>query len=280
MDIIPQNECNHNGLNDLLKNFFIYFYMHGNGTEWIDYDLPPPSVLKHVNTGIFIGWALDGYFGTNKGETYLNDIIARYLITFKDQKAQRLPYKPQEQLLDSKTHLDYTKHKLREFQGLKSIVRAASVAQRADTKKDHVFYAIKFFCEDLIIQQGFPTYSQLLEFAQQNFEHKENSTLKAKCRSIFNWYEARDFTIPKKKIYENLNNYWESTKMTRIENMKQMNKERNETSKAKVLGAITELKHLNKKITGNAIARITKQNVKTARKWLKEIKINNPQLLV
>ena len=278
MDIIPHNENKGNGLEGLLKNFFVYFYMQGaNGTEWIDYDLPPPNILKHINTGIFIGWALDGYFGTNRGQTYLNDIIARYLITFKDQKAQRLPYKPQKDLLDSKTHLDYTKHKLREFQGLKSIVRAISVAERADTKKDHVFYAIKFFTEDLIISQGMPTYDQLFSFALTSFEYKEKSTLKAKCRNIFNWYEERDFTIPNSRNFKQTKKEYQ---MTRIENMKQMNKERNETSRAKVLGAITELKHLGKKITGNAIARITGQNVKTARKYLKEIKINNPELLV
>ena len=274
MNIIPQNEHNHHGLEGLLKNFFIYFYQTGNGTEWIDYDLPPPGVLKHVRNGIFIGWALDGYFGTNKGQTYLNDIIARYLITFKDNKAQRLPYKPQKDLLDSKTHLDYTKHKLREFQGLKSIARASKIVSQqrnSDSKQDHVFYAIKFFCEDLIFSQGIPTYSQLLEFAEQNFKYKESSTLRAKCRSIYNWYEERDFTILKKKKYENLNNYWEITQMTRKENLKEINNKRNETSKAKVLGAITELQHLNKKITGNAIARITGQNVKTARKYLKEI---------
>ncbi len=219
MDIIPQNKTK---IYKLIENsFFLYFYMpNANGTEWIDYDLPIPTLLHHTERGVYIGWVLKGYFGTNKGIEYLNDIVARYLITFKT--SQRLPYKPQQATITEKTHKSLGKHRLKSFQGLKSIVRAKKlVATRSDNFKDHVFWAIKFFCEDLIISQGIPTYQQLESFAFNSFDYKEKSTLKAKCRSVFNWYDVRDFKIPKR--YKQTK---EEYKVTRTENITKMNKQR------------------------------------------------------
>ncbi len=271
MDSIAKTDSKINELDAFLKNFFIYFYMESaNGTEWIDYDLPTPSVLQHTIHGIFIGWALDGYFGTKEGQAFLNDVIARYLITFRDLKTERLPHKPQKRYINDKTHLDLRTHKLKEFQGLKSIARASKVShtRNSDVKKDHVFWAIKFFCEDLIISQGVPMFSQLIDFAKQHFSYKEFSTLRAKCRSIFNWYEERDFELPKRKD----RTPWEEDRVRRTENAKKVSAEKAQKNRAKVLGAITELQHLNKKITGVAIQQITGQNIKTCRKYLKEWK--------
>jgi hypothetical protein len=269
--IIAQNEKETKSLEVILKNYFLYFYMpHYNGTEWLDYDLPIPTMLKHSQRGIFIGWALDGFFGTKKGQDFLNDIIARYLITFP--MSERLPYKPQKEAISEETHLSNGKYKLKEFQGLKAIVRAKKLStRRADNFHDHVFWAIKFYCEELIQSQGIATYDQMIGFAFVNFEYKEGSTLRAKVRSVFNWYEERDFKLSRK------NKNWEDDMERRKENAKKVSEEKAKLHKAKVLGAITQLQHLEKKLTAVNIQKLTNQNPRTVRKYLKEYKQAQPQ---
>ena len=173
--------------------YWLSFHFMGNGTEWIDQGLPTPSYLEHINKGYLIAWAIDGYFGTQQGTQYLNDIIARVLITFKDLKPKRQLYKPK---IESASHYLPKIYKLKELQNLKSLRKQIHAPTRADNFEDHVFWSIKLFCEDLIRTQGLPTFSQLEEFAYSNFNYKDKSTLRAKCRSIFNWYETNDWELP------------------------------------------------------------------------------------
>lgn len=65
----------------------------------------------------------------------------------------------------------------------------------ADKFEDFIFWAIKFYCEDLIRSQGMATAEQLIDFAYNNFEGRERSTLKAKCRSVWHWYDQRDWQL-------------------------------------------------------------------------------------
>ena len=147
MDIIPQNQHDYKliALSAIFsENFFLYFSMEdGNGTEWYNYGLPTPTLLYHSNRGIYIGWALNGVFGTRKGQEYLEDIVARFLITFRDEKAQRLAYKPSIDTLQSQTHINPTSYELKQFKGLKSISNTHKKPQlRTDTHTDNIFWAI------------------------------------------------------------------------------------------------------------------------------------------
>lgn len=216
------------------NQYWIFFHFQGNGTEWIDQGLPIPTYLEHINKGYLIAWAINGYFGTQKGTEYLNDIIARVLITFKDLKPQRLCYKPK---IENASHYLPKIYKLQELQTLKSIKTRIKAPARADSFEDHVFWSIKLYCEDLIRNQGLPAFSQLEDFAYSNFDHKDKSTLKAKCRSIFNWYESKDWQLPYKRKTKTA----EELKLTRQERAKENTKERQERTKAKVINAITGL---------------------------------------
>ena len=249
------------------------FHMTGNGTEWIDEGLPTPSYLEHINKGYLIAWAIDGYFGTQQGTQYLNDIIARVLITFKDLKPKRQLYKPK---LESASHYLPKIYKLQELQNLKSLRNQIKAPSRADNFDDHVFWSIKLFCEDLIRNQGLPTFTQLEDFAYQNFDHKNKSTLRAKCRSIFNWYEANDWQLPYKRKTKTA----EELKLTRQERAKANTEAREARAKAKVINAITGLMSETYKKKNGAwnISKIAEDNQldrRTVSKYIKEHNIDS-----
>ena len=268
MDIITQND-------GLTKAFWLYFHILGVGDEWIDYGLPIPTIHKHINRGYFIGWAIDGFFGTKKGQEFLNDIIARFLISFKEQGIERLPYKPSKKDLDDKTARIYAKvYKLKEFsKQLDSLPTKKYTPTRADSFEDFTFWAIKLYAEDMIRATGFIVYSQLEDWAMSQFlGHKERSTIRAKCRSVFNWYADRDFDISSKKTHKKLKDYLEETMATRQEHMIKVNKQRAEDRKAKVIGAIQSLQYLQKKISVRKVAEFAGVSKATAEKYLRELR--------
>lgn len=244
------------------------FHFTGNGTEWIDEGLPTPTYLEHINKGYLIAWAIDGYFGTQNGTKYLNDIIARVLITFKDLKPKRQLFKPK---IESASHYYPKIYKLQELQELKSLRNKIKAPTRSDSFEDHTFWSIKLYCEDLIREQGLAVYTQLEDFAYSNFT-KDRSTLRAKCRSIFNYYEQREWKLPQgyKRKYTR-----EVYEMTREERARANTKIREERAKAKVINAITGLMaETYKKKSGSwNMSKISEDigvNRRTVSKYIKE----------
>ena len=135
-----------------------------------------------------------------------------------------------------------------------------------------MFWSIKLFCEDLIRSQGLPTFTQLEDFAYSNFNHKEKSTLKAKCRSIYNWYETNAWKLP----YQRKTKTAEELKVTRQERAIANTKAREAKARAKVTNAITGLMSATyKKKTGSwnitKIAEDTNLHRETVSKYIKEI---------
>lgn len=217
--------------------------MHGNGTEWLDFDLPTPSYHAHSNKGYLLAYALDGFFGTKKNQEYLNDVIARFLITFKDYKPERLPYKPN--ITSLGTYLPKI-YKLQEFQALKSISKKKCPQARADKFDDFVFWAIKLHCESLIEEYGIASYSQLREFTITNFpNHKKGiSTPLCKCKSVWNWYDERDWKIPKRKKY-NTDEELKELLMTRQERARANAQKKEAETKIKILNFLNSFESLD-----------------------------------
>ncbi len=265
---------------ELIKAFWIYFYISGNGTEWIDYKLPTPTIHKHINRGYYIGWAIDGYFSTKKSQEFVNDIIARFLISFKEKDIKRLHFKPSIKDLNNNTVRIYAKiYKLKDFsKKLDSLPTKKLIPQRASSFDDFTFWAIKLYAEDMIRATGFIVYSQLEDWAMTQFlGHKEQSTIRAKCRSIWNWYEARNFDISTKKTHRKLKDYLEETMATRKEHIKKVSAQKAEKNKRIVINLITGLYADDyKKKNGNwhygKIAEITGISSKTVAKIIKELK--------
>ncbi len=195
---IAQYEAQHHK-----KGFWLHFYMSGNGSEFLDYKLPTPSYLEHYggSGGYAVAWLIDGKFHTLKGQAFLNDVIARFSISFADLSPKRLPYKPNYQKSNKEAHILNKAYSLKSFSTrLKSIQTKKEIPQRAEAFEDLIFWAIKLFAEDLIREYKIIPYQLLEDFAVNQFLYKKDlSTLRAKSRNIFNWYEKRNFEIKEKK---------------------------------------------------------------------------------
>jgi hypothetical protein len=231
--------------------------------------LPTPTYHELINKGYILAYALDGFFGTQNGSEYLNDIIARFLLTFRELRPSRVKEKP---LVDARGTYYPKLYKLKELQALKSLSNKALPRASADSFDDFTFWAIKFYCEDLIKSQGIPTADQLIDFAAANFEGKEHSTLKAKCRSVWNYYEQRNWTIPTPYTKKPK----DEVMATRQEHIEQVNKNREIKNRNKIKAMIEDIflqdniKFKNGKYNIGNIAKLTELNRKTVAKYLKE----------
>jgi len=257
---------------------WLYFFLYeAIGDEFLEYNLSPPNYLLHAQAGVFIGWIINGYPGTKESREYFNDIIARFIIAYKQNKPERLPYRP-ELARDAIKDLNNT-HDLKEFQNLPSLYWA-------DKKKiwthesvgtiDQVFWAIKLYTEELIKEfgEGIPVpFEMLQDYAFRNFfDRKDKSTLRAKCRNIWNWYNNRNWTIPKRKEW----------KMTRSERAKKNSELKKQRARALLLGFIQNnlLADEYKKPDGTwnikELSKATGLHRNTISKHLKELKEEKP----
>ena len=205
MEIITQNDKYHHWIVFKLLDYNIF-------VDWIDYKLPIPN-LHYMDSDLYlyIGWKINGYFGTTKSIDFLNDIIARFIITFKNN-IERIDIKepPKEMINDCVGRTSKNTYELKEFsQKLESLKTKKLPPSRSDMFDDYTFWAIKLFVEDTIQENGSIEYDYLEHWALTNFiEHKERSTIKAKCRSVYEYYRKNHFKIPRRqKKYKTHQNY-------------------------------------------------------------------------
>lgn len=214
---------------------WIFFKIYnGLGVEWYDIKLPYPNYLLHARSCYYIGWCIAG-----SESKYLEEIKERFVATLKDYTVEILSHKPPKNDL---AHTNDTLYRLADFNVLDSIkTRVRAITDRGNlftVDNDEAFLQIKFYCEYLIKKNGVPSYQDLEHYAFSTFpNHKKGrSTLRAKCRSIYNWYADRDFKCGRANSkYENLEQYWESTMATRKEHMIKVNKKLAEDTRKKVL---------------------------------------------
>ena len=234
------------------KNTKLSIRIQGDGSEIFDYSLPHPANYTRNGNVYKLEYTLNGYFNTKESYAYLNDIIARFTLSMR--------------VLDTNlTSTDDEGIELSLFKGLKSIIRHKNY-ESVDVGGDNIFWSIKLYAEDLIKESGegnFIAYSLLESFAFARFvdRAKDKSTLKAKCRSIWNWYDARDWTIP---VREGLG-------MSRQEAGKHSAQKNADTTKAKVVGAVEALKFLQEKINIATVSRQAGVSRNTAKKYLVEL---------
>lgn len=227
--------------------------------------VPYPQQHYIKDNKIVYCWLIDGFFETKDSIAYLNDIIARFKITFNDCRYIK------KQTVD-RTHIQATK--LKYFQNLKSrAVEKIYQNTKYDSTKDFIFYCLKLHAEMIIKEKGIFSYDELLEFAIDNFidKAKDRSTLKAKCRNIFNWYLERNFELT--KIRKKSNKTKGEIMATRQEHAKKIHTKLAEDTKKKVLNCITglyadEYKKANGKWNISKIAKDTGTSRPTVMKYL------------
>jgi hypothetical protein len=188
-----------------LYHTWLYFFLYDAiGDEFLEYNLPAPNYLLKAQRGVFIGWLINGYPGTKKSREYFNDIIARFIIAYKQHKPERLPYKP---IFEREAIID-TKHtwELKNFQNLPSLYWANEKeiwTTNSTGTIDQIFWSIKIYTEELIKEfgEGIPVpYELLQDFAFRNFfDRKDKSTLRAKCRNIWRWYNERGWKMTRRE---------------------------------------------------------------------------------
>jgi len=216
--------------------------------------LPLPQNYSRKSGIYTIEYIINGFFNTIKSVAYLNDILARFTLSMT--------------VIAINTKTISSKNdgiELSYFQGLKSIVRHKDY-ERVDVGQDNIFWSIKLYTEDLIREYGEGkevAYCLIESFAFARFidRAKDKSTLRAKCRSIWNWYDTRNWTIPKRK----------GIGMSRKEAGINAAKKNAEKKKEKVQKAIAGLEFMQEKINIANVARDAGVSRDTAKKYLIEL---------
>lgn len=233
------------------KNTKISIQARGDGGEIFDYSLPIPHSYTRNGDFYTLEYIINGFFSTNKGLEYLNDILARFALSM-DVKS-----------INTKA-ISKSGYELKQFQGLKSLsLSRAKNYERVNVGRDNVFWAIKLHTEALIREYGgLVPYQQIEKYAFGLFidRAKDKSTLRAKCRSIWSWYNDREWTIPTR-----------GQGMSREEAGRTTAQKKAEATKAKVIGAVEALKFLQEKINIANVARQAQVDRNTAKKYLIEL---------
>ena len=235
------------------QGFWLHFRAEGDGLEIADYDLPTPNYYHRTNeTTYTVAWLIDGYFGTAKGRAYLNDMIGRLSLGMKI--ANRLSYAPHK--AEGKAYA------LKEFQNLPSLPRRKEQKPNAEKYDDAIFWAIKLEAIAQIRATGWCDHDRLKDWAFDLFvtKAKDRSTLKAKVRNVWQWYQDRDWKIDDR-----------SFTMSRSEAGRATAEKNAKATEAKVRGAVTSLQFLQEKITISAVCKHAGVSHNTAKKYLKEM---------
>lgn len=263
------------------RGFWLSFQIHGDGSELFEYGLPTPNHYERSNNAFYkVYWHVDGYIHTKKGRDYLNDIVARFSGAFRI--ARRLHAPAHQRVFQDQIQRDFSRTRdeqgiigdknliqicnLKQFGGLPSLRSNRSVKELHSSKyEDNVFWAIKLEAIMRIRINGWLDRSSLEAWATDVFlvgEHvKDRSTLRAKCRSVYEWYESRNWRVDER-----------ISTMSRVEGMAKARAIKSERVKAKIQGAINVLKLYGTKITVRSVAEEAGIGTATAQKYLKEIK--------
>ena len=192
LSFLTNNVQNYNKIAPKKQEKNTLFKIMGDISHLFGNEIPYPQSHYYSNehNRMVYCWYIDGFFGTKNNIKFLNDIIARFKITV-DCQLHSFKSVPMENI---------NPIKLKAFQGLKSLARdkLKEKYQRVETRADdYVFWCLKLYAEDLIRQDGLIVWNSFEKWAFDNFLDlaKDKSTLKAKCRNVFNWYFERDWQI-------------------------------------------------------------------------------------
>lgn len=205
----------------------------GDASSLFGNEVPYPQAhyFSKIYNRMVYCWYIEGYFKTNNNIKFLNDIIARFKITANvDLHSFKILF------VDDKIK----PYRLKAFQGLKSLAndKLKEKYQRVETRaNDYVFWCLKLFAEDLIRRDGLIVYDTFESWAFKNFidKAKDKSTLRAKCRSIYNWYFNRDWEIGRVKV----NKTREEIMASRVEHAKKIHTKLANDTRRKVMNVIT-----------------------------------------
>jgi len=245
--------------------------LRGDGEELLEYELPNPNnYVRYNKNQYFIEYRIRGVFWTKKSTEFLNDVLLRFNISFKIDSIETKIVRQKKEALE-----------LKEFSSSSNLKSLSKTVFNPNAYKydDSVFWGIKLFVEYYIKKHevDFIAYDTIFNFAYTHYvDHvKDFSTLKAKCRSIWNYYEARGWETQLEYTKKNS----EEVMATRLEHVKNLAEQKTQKTKILIKAAVEYLKLNNQKITITNIAKFTKSHRNTISKYknyiqeLKEISI-------
>jgi len=221
-----KKRTNIKALSTLLKLHII-----GDGAEIFEYNLPHPHLYERTTSKRYIlNYLIDGVFWTAKSSKFLNDILLRFNISMQIELIEVITVVKKNDTISLKNFSSSS--------NLKSLSKTVFQI-RTDKYDDSVFWGLKLFVEHYLKKSNFIAYDTLFNYAYTHYhDHvKDFSTLKSKCRSIWNWYAKRDFkpSIYQRKFTD------EELQMSRQDHIKKVNEKRKDETYRKVVNAITGL---------------------------------------
>jgi hypothetical protein len=193
---------------ELTRAFWLQFYIDGAGTEWFDIGLPTPTYLHHARSGYFLAYAIDGYFGTKKGQEYLLDLVTRFLATMvvEGVGVERLGYRPYFEDRQFNAHFFpaiYSLSALSKALPYRALDMRPSAKKQAEAlaalycysgkTEDALFDAIRFPFYDFVRANGkscltLEYVETIAEIAYERIGSKKGwSTAKSKAKAVYNW---------------------------------------------------------------------------------------------
>jgi len=288
-----------------LKNkefFFIFFYIAGaKGDEFIELRLPVPNIIIYPGNknGVFIGYFIEGFFGTEKNSKFLEDIIKRFEKSFIKLShigyIERIKHPP---IIDEKTNchfqmdiiyslkdfsrvLDSLDYKVSEKEKQIENLKIAKALGERKITDDALFDYMRFIAYDYVKTNSKEALTR--EYLEKVGEignevlgkTKEFSIIRAKAKAIYNWVIEN---YNSGKTFKNNWNYVRKTKdeeelkMTRRERALTNSKKRAEKTKKKIYESIKKLKEKEERITIKNIIRVANVGYTSAQKYLRQAK--------
>jgi len=256
MSIITKKTKNYNKNFEEL-NTLLTININGDGSEIFDYNLPTPTLYQRYNEKTYtLQYALKGVFWTTKGNDFLNDILLRFNISMNVKNIETRTIGNQKDL-----------HELKSFSSSTNLdsLRKKIFIPASNKYEDNVFWALKLFTEYYIQQDSFLPYSTLENYAFNHYVDlaKDKSTLRAKCRSIWNYYEAREWQPQIIYIKKDKG----EVMATRLEHIENMAKDKIEKNESIIKNAIVFLTGKSEKINITNIAKFTKLHRTTVSRY-------------
>ena len=279
---------------------FIFFYLAGGrGDEFIELQLPIPNIIIYPSkSGVFIGYFIEGFFGTKKNRRFLQDIIKRFEKTFLKLShigyIKRIKHPP---IIDDNTNCHFQMdiiYSLKDFstildslnyqvskkeKQIENLKIAKTLGERKITD-DALFDYMRFIAYDFVKTNGKEALTEeyLIQIGELGNEvldkTKEFSTIRAKAKAIYNWimenYRVRKELENVKKYIRKLSD--EEYEMQKREIALKNSKMRAEKTKRKVYEAIEKLKEQGKKISSRKIKELADVSLNSAQKYLRQAK--------
>jgi len=285
----------------LKEFFFIFFYIAGaKGDEFIELRLPVPNIIIYPGNknGVFIGYFIEGFFGTEKNRKFLEDIIKRFEKSFIKLShigyIERIKHPP---IIDEKTNchfqmdiiyslkdfsrvLDSLDYKISEKEKQIENLKIAKALGERKITDDALFDYMRFIAYDYVKANGKEALTR--EYLEKVGEignevlgkTKEFSIIRAKAKSIYNWvienYQVKkDLGNVKKYVRKFSDEEYEMQKKEIALKNSQM---RAQKTKEKVYKAIEKLKEQGEKISSRKIKELADVSLNSAQKYLRQAK--------